>query len=516
MPKTSVALHLLVMIRTFSARLRVLGRSSIGRPIPSTILASEAGDSLIEVLMSAILVALIVIALFNGFDVTSRATASERARAQADALAQQAEDQLRGLPLSSLIKLELEPRVEEVTQNGTKYKITSTAQYVSDATATASCNSSAASASYLRTTSTVTWASLGVRKPVAESGIISPPPGSALIVQVTNAASEGVAGMTVTATGPAPAATANTLTTATNGCAILALLPGEYSINVSQANYVDENWYTESKNDPHSTHSVYLTAENSIKEPYRFDRAGILEAEFKTESAASEGDSFVAFNSGMTSIPTFRAIPSPSTLGTYTPTIKSPKTVFPFTGEAKYAVYAGTCEANNPKTVNPANTVEEVLVPAGGTKKVTLTQPPINIRVMSGTKAGEATQGIKVENATGTLVEPKHEESEEHSGCGETRKFPNTPKGALPHPGMPFGEYTLCVFGGASGPAAKRKYTTRLFENSTPAGPTELELAEIANGGVVKEGPKNVAVIYMGSGAAAPLEGKLEESGTEC
>jgi hypothetical protein len=194
-------------------------------------------------------------------------------------------------------------------------------------------------------------------------------------------------------------------------------------------------------------------------------------------------------------------------------TIKSPKTVFPFTGEAKYAVYAGTCEANNPKTVNPANTVEEVIVPSGGTKKVTLTQPPINIRVMSG-KAGA--EGVKVENATGTLVEPKHEESEEHSGCGETRKFTNTPKGALPHPGMPFGEYTLCVFGGASGPAAKRKYTTRLFENSTPAGPTELELAKIANGGVVKEGPKNVAVIYMGSGAAAPLEGKLEETGTEC
>ena len=522
MPKTDVALHLLVMIRTFSARLRVLGRSSIGRPVRAATricesliptrrsLASEAGDTLIEVMISAILIALIVVAMFNGFDATSRASASERARAQADALAQQAEDQLRGLPLSSLIKLETEPRVEEPTLNGTKYKITSTAQYVSDATATASCNSSAASASYLRTTSTVTWASLGVRKPVAESGIISPPPGSALIVQVTNAASEGVAGMTVTAAGPAPATTPHELNTAANGCAILALLPGEYSINVSQTGYVDENWYSESAKDPHSTHSVYLTAENSIKEPYRFDVAGTLEAAFKTELASSEGDSFVAFNSGMTSSPTFRAIPSPSTLGTYSLIIKSPKTVFPFTGEAKYAVYAGTCEANNPKTVNPANTVEEVTVPSSGTKKVTLTQPPINIRVMSGTKAGVSTEGVKVETATGTLVEPKHEESEEHSGCGETRKFTNTPKGALPHPGMPFGEYKLCVT------AAKRKYTTTIFENSTPAGPTELELAKIANGGVVKEGPKNVAVIYLGEGAASPSPPGELKAGETC
>jgi hypothetical protein len=259
--------------------------------------------------MSAIIVALIVIALFNGFDVTSRATASERARAQADALAQQAEDQLRGLPLSSLIKLETEPRVEEPTLNGTKYKITSTAQYVSDATATASCNSSAASASYLRTTSTVTWASLGVRKPVAESGIISPPPGSALIVQVTNAASEGVGGMTVTATGPEPGGAAHTLTTAPNGCAILALLPGEYKINVKKTSYVDQNWYPESTNDPSSTHNVYLTAESSIKEPYRFDLAGTLEVKF-TESVLNEhGDSFVAFNSLMNPPPSGRSLP---------------------------------------------------------------------------------------------------------------------------------------------------------------------------------------------------------------
>jgi hypothetical protein len=446
--------------------------------------------------MSAIIVALIVIALFNGFDVTSRATASERSRAQADALAQQAEDQLRGLPLSALIKLETEPRVEEVTQNGTTYTTTSTAQYVSDATATASCNSSAASASYLRTTSTVTWASLGVRKPVVESGIISPPPGSALIVQVTNAASEGVAGMTVTATGPAPAATANTLTTATNGCAILALLPGEYTINVSKTGYVDENWYSESKLDPHSTHSVYLTAENSIKEPYRFDRAGTLEVKFSESESGEHGDSFVAFDSGMTSAPTFRQI---GTLGKYEAIVKSPLSpgaeVFPFTGKAGYTVYAGTCEANNPVTVNPENSPSEpVSVPPGGKGEAKVIQPPVKIRLMSGSKAGAATEGVEVTNATGTLEEPK-----EPVGCHVTRTIASTPKGALPHPGLPFGEYSLCLT------AANRKYTAT-FENDKPAGPSEL--ANMANGGVVG----GSAVIYMG----APNESKKLEPGSSC
>jgi len=498
-------------MHTFFARLLTLGRSSIGR----RSLSSETGDTLLEVMVSALLIALIVVAMFNGFDSASRASASERSRAQADALAQQAEDQLRGLPLSSLIKLQTEPRVEEPTLNGTKYKITSTAQYVSDATATASCNSSAASASYLRTTSTVTWAPLGVRKPVEETGIISPPPGSALIVQVTNAASEGVGGMSVTATGPAPAATSETLTTAANGCAILALLPGEYSINVSQTGYVDENWYPESKNDPHSTHSVYLTAENSIKEPYRFDKAGTLEVKF-TESAANEGgDSFVAFNSGMTSIPSFRHI---GTLGTYEKVVKSKAEVFPFTASAPYSVYAGTCEANNPQTVNPENgEPPKVSVPPGGTNAATtVTQPPIKIRVMSG--KSKASPGKEIEKATGTLVEPPEPE-----GCGVTRKFTTTKEGGLPHLGMPFGEYKLCVTGGVNGGnngattglAKNRKYyTTAYFENNTPAGPSEL--AKITNGGILEEesGKKKWAIIYMETGAPE-TPGKME-AGTEC
>ena len=459
--------------------------------------ASDAGDTLIEVLVSAILIALIVVAMFNGFDVTGRATASERSHAQADVLAQQAEDQLRGLPISTLTELASKPRVEEVTQNGTKYTITSTAQYVEDKTATTSCNAAnPESADYIRTTSTVTWPSLGTRKPVIESGIISPPPGSALIVQVTNAAGEGASGMTVTATGPAPAATVHELTTATNGCAILALLPGEYNINVSQTGYVDENWYASSKEDPHSTHSVYLTAESAVKESYRFDKAGTLEVKFTESTPKEGGDSFVAFDSLMTSSPTFKQI---GTLGNYKETVKSSATVFPFTGEAGYTVYAGTCEANNPVTVNPKNSpLKPVSVPAGGTGEVTVTQPPINIRVMSG--KSEAEPGKKIENAKGTLVEPKEPE-----GCGVTREFKTTKEGALPHPGMPYGEYTLCVA------AAKRKYVTPIFgENSTAAGPTELELKKITNGGMVKEASgKNVAVIYMGEGALEP-PGKFE------
>jgi Tfp pilus assembly protein PilX len=503
-----------LLSRRPQARLgQIAGSSAIARTtLPARRrLASERGDTLLEVLASAVLVALIAVAMFNGFDVTNRASASERSRAQADALAQQAEDQLRGLPVSSLSELEAKPRVEEVTQNGMKYTITSTAQYVTDATATASCNSSATSGSYIRTTSTVTWASLGVRKPVTESSIISPPPGSALIVQVTNAASAGVAGMSVTATGPLPATAATTLSTASNGCAILALLPGEYNVNVSQTGYVDENWFSKSEEDPHSAHSVYLTAESAVKEPYRFDKAGSLEVESTTESGSSEIDTFVAFNSLMGS-PAYRQV---GTVGTYEKKPKSATTVFPFAGEGKYSVYAGTCEQNNPQTVNPKNAAAPtVSVLPGKSALAKVVQPPINIRVMSGTKAGKATEGVEIENAVGTLEEPA-----EPSGCGVTRKFVTTKEGSLPHPGMPYSEYTLCVTGGLSGGnnggtkglAKERAYRTT-FENNTAAGPSEI--AKMTNGGIIEEAKKKFAVIYMGSGASTS-PGKLE-TGSSC
>jgi type II secretory pathway pseudopilin PulG len=477
-----------------SVRTRMGDRREQPRP-------GEAGFALIEVMISALMIGLIIVATFNGFDVASRATASERARAQADALAQQAQDKLRGAPISALTALEVKPNVETVTQNGTVFTITSTAQYVSDSTATASCSSSATSANYLRTTSTVTWPALGSRKPIVETGIISPPPGSALIMQVTDASSLGVAGANVTATGPLPEATPHTLETASNGCAILALLPGEYKINVSKTGYVDQSWYSSSELDPNSTHSIYLTAESAAKEPFRFAPAGTLKAEFTTESAASEGDSFVAFNS-LIPAPSFRQI---GTVEKYSKTVTSNATVFPF--EAKYTAYAGTCEANNPVDVNPKNSIPPtVTVPAGGEGKVKVIAPPINIRVMTGTKAGKATEGVKLENAVATLKEPV-----EPAGCNTTRKFTTTKEGALPHPGMPFGEYTLCVTGGSSGPAAKRRFTTT-FENDTATGPSEL--AKITNGGMITESGKKIAVIYLGAGAAIS-PGSLGE-GTEC
>jgi Tfp pilus assembly protein PilV len=484
----------LVMIRTFFSRLRHTARRSrpVALPRPRALpavapaargippLGSERGDTLIEVIISAVLIALVVVASLTGLDSTNRSVALQRARSQADALAQQDEDQLRGEPVAKLSELS---RTREVVANGTKYTIISTSQYVADATATASCSSSTPSADYLQTTSKVTWPSLGVGKPVVETSVISPPPGAALIVQVTESGTP-IQGATVQVTGPSPA----TVETSTNGCAILAVLPGEDQIHVSKSGYVDPNWYADSHDDLSVTRSVYLPAETTAKEGYYLGRAGKLAVSF-AGSIPAVGDSFVAHNSGMA---TFKPV-----VEAYKATVESLTTVYPFPGTSPYTVYAGECEADRPKALNAGNPEVEVVVPAGGTAPVIVTQPPINVKVMSG--KSKTSPGKPVENAIATLTD---------TGCGTKRETKTNAKGTLERPGAPFGTYSLCVTGGASGLAANRKYTTT-FANNTVSGPSELGTMTNA-----KELSEGAAVIYMESGA--PSSPGTLGSGTSC
>jgi Tfp pilus assembly protein PilV len=501
------------MIRTFSARLRVLGRSSIGRPARTLArvhgrllparrsLAAEAGDTLIEVVVSALLLAVIVVGTLTGLNSANRASSLDRARSQANVLAQQDEDQLRSEPISKLSELSEthEAVLHEVDAGGTKYTISSTAKYVADATATASCTSTSEKADYIQTASKVTWSSLGTGKPVVETGIISPPADSALIVQVTGASGEAQPNMDVTATGPTNIST----TTSTDGCAILAVLPGEYKLNVDKPgyDYVDPNGYENSDEDPAIDSSLYVVAETTVKKGYEFAPAGALEVSFENSStkAPTVGDSFVAGNTTMN--PAFRTF---GTVGTYKAEVTSPKTLFPF-ASSKYSVYAGTCEADNPHVVNSANAEPTaVSVLAGKTEKATVALPPVNITVMSGKSS--TSPGYEIENAVVRLAD---------TGCGTVRESKTNSKGALPIPSAPFGNYSLCVTGGAGGGqhgsttglAADKKYTSVNFANNTAAGPSELK--NITNGGLSGES----AVIYMESGATGP--GNLE-TGSSC
>lgn len=408
-------------------------------------MAAEEGDTLIEVVISVALISMVVIAVLFGLDSTNRATSASRARSQADVLAQEDEEQLRSEPVRRLDEIE---RTKEVKLGSTTYTVKTTSKYIADATSTASCTSSVAKADYLKTISTVTWPSMGPGGGVIETGVISPPADSALIVQVEEAGAP-LAGAQVDAIGPAPSASKYELETSANGCAILALSPGEYTINASKTGYVDPNGYVNTDADSSVTQSVYLPAETTLKEGYNLGLAGKVKVKFSNVSEPTEGDSFVIYNTGMSS---YRTFPEPSTVGTYKPTIESPATVFPFT--TNYTVYAGTCEADLP-TRNGQGSNPEVLVPPGKTGEATVPLASINVKVLE----GKALPEKPVQKAVVTL---------EDTGCNTVRKLETTSAGTLSRPGMPFGTYSLCV--SATVGAEKRRYTQAGLANNNVSG----------------------------------------------
>jgi Tfp pilus assembly protein PilV len=439
MPKPDVALNPLVMIRTFSAKLRVLGRSSIGR----RSLASERGDTLIEVLISAVLIAGIVVATLTGLDSTNKATSLQRARSQADALAQQDEDRLRSIPITELKKLEETAFTQTIEEGGTKYKVTSSAKYIVDNAATTNCATTAPSAEYIQTISSVTWNSIGTGKPVVETGIVSPPPDTSLIVQVTGPSDVAEPGVEANITGPS---TASALTS-TNGCAILAVSPGEYEINVHQTGYVDQNWITESKNDSFYPSKVYLPAVTTTKEPYIFAKgARVNPLSFKyLNPTTGKEEPTKALNARMENTemtPTFRLLrPESSTTPVETIT-QSEKIVYPFT--APYTVYAGSCLANKP----PEKERVSITFAPGGEATPKLLLPSLIVDVWQNSK-----KEWEKEAAPKKLITSKPEiflyDTDE--GCESKRQTPETIEkqtekgGALKYPGQPWGTYTVCV-----------------------------------------------------------------------
>jgi Tfp pilus assembly protein PilV len=422
--------------------------------------ASQNGFALLEVLLSAVIVALIVIATFTGFDVTQRATAGERAHAQADVLAQQDEDRMRGFAIDKLSGFS---ETRTVTYNGTVYTIVSTGEFLADSTESPSCVKEAGSASYVRTTSKVTWPGLGTRPPVVETGLISPPIGGELLVQIFDGNGNGVAGMIVEATGPKPSEAVVTGTTGANGCVIFASMKeGEYSVVAHQTGYVDKDG---NELPLESLRTVSVTTGTTTKKQFQFAKAGALTVHFVTSGGGTvEGDQFLVYNTEMT-LPHTRVF---GTLNTFSSSVTTPTTLFPF-GEpsppapepiSPYSVYAGSCPADAPP--EPLLKSQSINVTPGNTGSINVVVPPINVEVLSGTSSGSA--GSAVTNATGTLKDTG-------ASCA-TRTIASTPAGKLPHPNMPFGNYSLCVT--AKIGVKNRKATIAIANNAAAGTATQI------------------------------------------
>jgi Tfp pilus assembly protein PilV len=351
----------------------------------STRAHSEAGFSLIEVLVSALIVALTAAAVAQALISTTRTSAEQRGRSQADGVAQQDQERLRGLSAQQLNAMTPSQSTvcpsqgcRTVTLDGIAFTVTSTAQFL-NASAGASCSGSGTTAAYFRIVSSVNWKANAGRPAVVEASIITPPAGGTLLTKVVDQTSTPLSGVTVSATGPD---TASGVTDST-GCTVLAALAtGSYAVTLTDSGYVDVN----GNPSPLSTSATVTstgTATPSLGNPVKLGQAGSISAPFQAivggVTYPGEADTLSWFGSGSSDT---MAVAKSSTPLSSPSTQISAGNLFPFmfTGPptnytGNYQVWGGRCQQQRP----PIATDKFTVAPASNVTTPAVQEPALNV-----------------------------------------------------------------------------------------------------------------------------------------
>ena len=344
---------------------------------------NQEGMILIEVIVSAMLLVIVALGVFKAFDAGTRATAQERHRARAHALAEADVERMRAMRVADLSGLN---QTRTTTQDGQTYTIRSEASFGTETATTNTCAAGTGSRDVIQVKSTVTWATIGTRPPVTVSSVVSPPNGSvvpnsgSLLASVKDSRSTGIPGVSMSGTG------AGTFsgTTGPGGCVLWRNLPqGNYTLTFGGAasGKVDED------GNPIGTKPVSVVAGGTNTVEFLMDTPGsIQDVTFRTRDYTNNldpmtWDVMIADHSGMNS----GARVFTSGAGRQLQ-LDTPPTMFPFT--SPYTVWAanGNCGFNYPGT-GPG--IGGALVPVGGNViGPTVQLPSLQVTLWSGTGSG--------------------------------------------------------------------------------------------------------------------------------
>ncbi len=408
----------------------------------------ERGSILLEALASAVLLAVVALAVLSAVDGATAASGRNEARSVAATLAEQDQERMRAMRFTDLVNLN---DSNNVTVDGIVFKVASRADWIRDATgATESCTSDAAQADYLRIRSTVTSNVVGTQTaPVSLTSLVTPNVSTfsgnegALAVKVLDRDDQPVTGTNVTITSPS-----RTASDVTNGvgCAIFAHIPeGDYDITFNQTGWVTAK----------TTNSGKVTAGETTVVEVRYDRAASVAVTYKTRWPGATGDQrsrgfdLSANNAGLAGTPVTATAPAPPV---ETLTVKD---LFPY--KTGYSFYSGTCQgplddqSNDPTkhdasfyTANPS--LGFVALDPGDAKTINVLQPGVRAQVTKGGIGQTPAKVVVRSTSTGctvaipgmtTVADPA-------TGSAGWLSKPSV-TGIAYDPGLPFGHYTVCV-----------------------------------------------------------------------
>jgi type II secretory pathway pseudopilin PulG len=394
---------------------------------------AEDGFVLIEILVSALVLAIVAGAVLNLLQASARSAGDQRHHSEAYALAQEDQARLREMRLSNLSRLPTKP--QEIKLDGTLFTIASSGVFVNNKSGTASCVAGENSSDYVQITSTVSWPSTTGRKPVVIQSIVSPSSGSidsthgSLSVSATNAKGGPLAGVGIAGKGPATFSG----TTDATGCANFADLPeGNYTLTPSAPGLV--NKFGEAP----KSQGVGVLANNTLPIGLEYDLPGTLEVKFKYRVGSSAEFKASSANSIMVYHPTsMKTVTAFSTPGKLVEPIIKVKELFP--SKEPYAAYAGSCTSNDPnpksekEAPGAAATVGVYVQPGAGSLPPIpeIQLPALNLTVKSGSSTVSGASVKITGTGTGT--------------CSFERPYTTIAGGVLSDPGLPWGSYEVCA-----------------------------------------------------------------------
>lgn len=392
--------------------------------------SDEDGFIIIEVLVSALILAIVAGAVLTLIAATTRGAATQRDRAVADDLAQADQARLRTLRIAQISGVKKEE--ESVTKNGTTYNVLSERVYVNNKAGGVSCTEGTDHPDYVQLTSTVS--SDTMINPVVLQSVVSPSSGSlepnvgSFAVETVNAVGEPVSGVSVTLSN------GRTATTGIQGCATFSGLPkGTYTATYQGGRLVNEKGKSEW---PETGISIEAATVKRVESGW--DYPATLSPEFiylepgtgKPQPAAVDSMSVINATHGFS-----ESVGAPGGARTNVLT----KTVFPFKSPAEYTVYAGSCTSNNPGTAggNAVGLYSGVVAPEA------LLTPQIHVPALE----------LTVTNNSGVIAAgAKVVVTDTNSSCKAKRTFTANSGGhlasqenGLTEPGLPYGIYSVCA-----------------------------------------------------------------------
>jgi prepilin-type N-terminal cleavage/methylation domain-containing protein len=360
-------------------------------------LASQRGFTLIEVLVSALITTLIATAVAGALITNTDIIANQNSRSQAETLAEQDQERLKGLSAEQLDNLN---QTYTAKAGGTSYTITSKAWYLSTSNGQSCTSAGGASATYFKTISTVTRTSAAGRTQTlaTDESVISPDAGGSLLVQFHDQTASPLAGVSLSASGPENDAG----TSDTSGCVIFSGLDsGSYNLTYTDIGYVDPNGNASPLADSATVASTGITPPGKGN-PIELAQAGGVNGSL--QMTVSSGDPAYAsglswFSSGGAGIPmaayrTHSVTPVAASIATTNVAGATGTGLFPFVSSQNpvtytnnYQVWAGTCRSEQPPTGYDMFTVQPGL---------TVPNAPIQVPTLQ----------LTVKKSNGTVVTP--------------------------------------------------------------------------------------------------------------